>query len=250
MLKRYAVLIMSSMKVKSCKYGEIQMMSKDKLAKLYRDDSFVISYPKSREDWRDMPAHFIDDELEIGGLPVMASFEEPYMKELAKIATSNGGIILEVGFGMGISARFIQEYDIEEHVIIEANSDIFKRLELFVATAKHHVIPIFGFWQDVIDILPVNRFDGILFDPFALSESEWQNWHIDFVQHGYKLLKKGGVYTQYSNFSEITPEYQQFFREIGFSEINGNVIEVNFPEHSPVGKAQKTPFLFALKLIK
>ena len=119
----------------------------------------------------------------------MAKFEEPYMRELAKIATSNGGRILEIGFGMGISANIIQEYDIEEHVIIEAHVDVFRNLEQFAKTAKHQVKPIFGFWEDVVISLPLDSFDGILFDPMPLSESDLDNWHLDFLKSVRNLFR-------------------------------------------------------------
>lgn len=32
---------------------------------------------------------------------------------------------------MAISARAIQQYPVEEHIIMEANADVFKRLEQF-----------------------------------------------------------------------------------------------------------------------
>jgi guanidinoacetate N-methyltransferase len=213
-------------------------------------DPFADTYPQSRENWQHLPAKFINNELEIGGLPVMARFEEPYMQELAKIATSNGGRILEIGFGMGISANFIQQYDIEEHIIVEANADIFKNLEQFAKTAKHPVKPIFGFWEDIVNSLPLESFDGILFDPMPLSKSDYENWHIDFVKQAYSLLKKGGIFTQYSAFLEISSSYRQFLEELGFSKINGRIVQVDFPKDSAVGQAQKEPVLLALTIVK
>ena len=82
------------------------------------------NFAKHIGEWRDAQATFTEEKLEIFGRPIMEKWEDPYMKELANIATSNGGKILEVGFGMGISARYIQEHEIEEDIIIEGNADV------------------------------------------------------------------------------------------------------------------------------
>lgn len=59
---------------------------------------------------------------------------------------------MEIGFGMGISASFVQENpNVTEHVIIEANAEVFKNLEEFQKNAPRKVTPIFGFWQEVSD---------------------------------------------------------------------------------------------------
>ncbi len=41
-------------------------------------------------EWKDARATFTEEKLEIFGRPVMEKWEEPYMKELANIVTSNG----------------------------------------------------------------------------------------------------------------------------------------------------------------
>jgi guanidinoacetate N-methyltransferase len=75
----------------------------------------------------------------------MELWETPFMHKMANIATSNGGRVLEIGFGMGISSRRIQTASTAtEHVIIEMNDDIYKRLSQFSANRKSKVTPLKG----------------------------------------------------------------------------------------------------------
>ena len=46
--------------------------------------------------------------LDEKGYEIMMDWETNLMQEHAKVATENGGDILEIGFGMGICANFIQ----------------------------------------------------------------------------------------------------------------------------------------------
>ena len=62
------------------------------------------------------------------GWDVMSDWETPIMQLHADIVCANGGHILEVGFGMGISADLIQAHDIESHTIIEINDNIYDAL--------------------------------------------------------------------------------------------------------------------------
>ena len=129
----------------------------------------------------------------------MEDWETPYMKDLAEIACSHGGVVLELGFGMAISAKFIQQHKIDKHIIIEANKDVANKARKFAKTANHKVEVLEGFWEEVIEKVPDNSLDGILFDTYPLTDKELYQNHFNFFPYAYKKLKKGGVFTYYSD---------------------------------------------------
>ncbi len=147
------------------------------------------------QNWEKADAAIDHQSLKIFGHPVMEKWEMPYMKELAKVASTNGGRILEVGFGLGIASRYIQAEKIQEHVVIEANKDVFKNLLEFAQNTEKKVIPIYGKWETIVPLLNDAMFDGILYDTYPLSEDSLHNHQFDFIKQAHRLLKPDGVLT-------------------------------------------------------
>ena len=191
--------------------------------------------------WGNESAVINSDALTIHGHPVMESWESPYMCELARVASGNGGRVLEVGFGMGIASGHLQSFDISEHVIIEANKDVFKTLIEFSRTAKHKIIPILGLWEDVVPLLGDHIFDGILYDTYPTSAEKMHVHQFDFIRHAHRLLKSQGVlsYCNLTSWGNLRKEHDctslfeqtqvPHIRAAGFNQSSMYVIPVNPP---------------------
>ena len=194
-----------------------------------------IGFPGKMEDFAKAPAIYDKHTLHILDHPVMEDWEKPYMERLADIATENGGDVLEVGYGMGISARAIQSHPIKSHSIIECNLGVAaKCLEEFpdaIASGKIKVLN--GFWQKITPILGSETFDGILFDTYPLTDKEIHSNHFPFFVEAHRLLKPGGVLTYYSDESEkFSESHLATLFKAGFKkeDISSEICPVEPPE--------------------
>lgn len=193
-------------------------------------DERMIHY--TPEAWKTAKATYTDHDLRILDEPVMEDWEDGYMQKLADIATSGGGVILEVGYGMGISARYIQARDIARHVIIEANQEVASVAMAWAAGCTIQTDILEGLWQDRIGDIPDASLDGILFDSYPLTEMELYQNHFCFFSHAYRKLKAGGVLTYYSDESQwFSDVHMQRLLEAGFgvNAINGDIVPVDPP---------------------
>jgi hypothetical protein len=94
---------------------------------------------------------------------VMHKGEKSLMRKLAEIATKNGGDILEIGFGMHLSADGVQSNpNVTSHTIIEVHPEIYKHA-LSWAKNKPNTEIILGDWIDILPTLD-KKFDGVLHD--------------------------------------------------------------------------------------
>jgi protein arginine N-methyltransferase 2 len=107
---------------------------------------------------------------------VMMGWETPLMELHCKvIAPSKGRRVLNVGFGLGIIDRMLQEQEPTLHTIIEAHPDVYRKMIADGWDQKPGVQILFGRWQDVIDQLQV--YDGIFFDTFGEYYDDLKQFH-------------------------------------------------------------------------
>lgn len=183
-----------------------------------------------QEAWREAPAHFSDHTLVIDGHPVMEDWEDGYMRMLAQVAASGRGTVLEVGFGMGISAGYIQSAGVDRHIIIEANRDVYRKLEAFAAEHPS-VTPLFGFWEEAASTLPSGSINGILFDTYPLTEADIHRNHFPFFKEAHRLLTPDGTLTYYSDeIDDYSTEHLEALTSAGFTRIGKSLCEVVPPE--------------------
>tara|TARA_B100001094_G_scaffold220700_1_gene214749 strand:- start:622 stop:1221 length:600 start_codon:yes stop_codon:yes gene_type:complete len=94
---------------------------------------------------------------------ILNNLHNQYIKHVCE----NGGDILEIGFGGGVTAEMIQNYNIKTHTIIERDDYFFKKLWEW-SIDKPNVKVIHGDW--VNDIPKDKKYDGIFFDLWNDSE--------------------------------------------------------------------------------
>ena len=149
-------------------------------------------------------------------LYVMGDWEDPIMKAHAEITCRNGGHILEVGFGMGISANYIQEQDIESHTIIELNDEVYEKAVEW-AKDKPNTEIVSGDWKTLeLD----KKFDAIFFDAYVQDKL-----FMLFPIHILRFCKVGTILTFFNHLWERTTFWSKnfFTDEIKFYEIDGRV---------------------------
>ena len=195
-----------------------------------------IGFPRRKEEWAKAPAVYDDHSLRIAGHPVMEDWEIGYMQKLAQIASSNHGTVLEVGYGLGLSAKALQSNGIDVHYVIECHPDVVTKCvqDFHQAIAENRMHVLSGFWEDVTSLLPGESFDGILFDTYPLSEEQIHSNHFWFFEEAYRLLKPGGIFTYYSdeatNFSDL---HLAKLKAAGFKKknIRYEICKVNPPKN-------------------
>ncbi|KAL6216673.1 PREDICTED: protein arginine N-methyltransferase 2 [Fragaria vesca subsp. vesca] len=133
---------------------------------------------------------FSEDKLmDAENKAVMMAWENPLMEAHAKAVCSNGGHVLNIGFGMGLVDTAIQKYSPAKHTIVEAHHDVYQRMIEDGWDKKENVTIICARWQDIVHELPT--FDGIFFDTYGEYYDDLREFH----QQLPKLLKPGGIYS-------------------------------------------------------
>jgi len=158
----------------------------------------------------------IDTESNI---EVMMNWESPIMEKSAEFICHNKGDILEIGFGMGICADYIQAQNVNSHTIIEIHPQILDGLKEW-AEDKSNVTIIDGDWNSVSSL---STYDGIFLDTFRDDSS------YNFKSFALSKIKEGGKITFWNNLEE---EYDEFgfdsvsFEQVSVSPDNNNYTDI------------------------
>lgn len=189
---------------------------------------------ESRVSWINTQPVFTEKSLMIKSYQVMQRWEDNYMKSLVAIATSQGGNILEVGFGMGISAGYIQKSNkISSHTVIECHPAVISsakdRFKKEIASGRMKLLE--GFWENITPNLPDKSYDGILFDSCPLDSGVEFFQFFPFFQEAYRLLKDDGIFTYFSDeVKEISEAHKKELMQVGFQNINSKICRVHPPK--------------------
>jgi guanidinoacetate N-methyltransferase len=165
-----------------------------------------VERPPIHNDWESSAAAQDASELVIQGQQVMQSWEQPLMERMARAAASRGGDVLEIGFGMGISADFILKAGVRSYTAVECNDAVIAGFERWRARHPEAEIRLVrGRWQDVGDQL--GMYDGIFFDTYPLSQDEYVRNEVngrayshaaEFFPLAAARLRPGGVFTYFT----------------------------------------------------
>ena len=126
------------------------------------------------------------EQAQLSDQEIMEDWQIPLMEAMAKAITKQGGDILEIGFGRGVSAEMIQKYPIDSHTLIECNANIideyFHHVGHTILLVEYHLNP---------NCFPTNFFflkkkrDRKL---FLVTLSTMKTSEIKFILHSHSLL--------------------------------------------------------------
>ena len=153
-------------------------------------------------------------------LEVMMNWEDTIMSASAAYACENGGDILEIGFGMGISANYIQQHTINTHTIIENHPQVITKAQAWAAD-KSNVTILEGSWYDIKDTL--STYDGLFYDTWGDKNS------IDFWTTLPSFMKPGGKATWWGSHEELS---------MGFDNVTFDIHDVNPPTNQYFNHSQ------------
>lgn len=187
--------------------------------------------------WRAHQAAYDEHNLIIAGQQVMQDWEYPLMDAMAKVVTEAHGDVLELGFGMAISATCIQKYGVRSYTIIEANDEVAKRFHEWKKQFPGRDIRLIqGRWHDVHHQLQDESFDGVFFDTVPTFEDEYLREVIDnvvmaedFFPIAARVLRPGGIFSWYTNeIDTLSRRHQRLIRKY-FRSYEVTVAEPLYP---------------------
>jgi predicted O-methyltransferase YrrM len=174
---------------------------------------------------------------------IMMEWEKPYMEKSIEMLDPFGKI-LEIGFGMGYSARKICSYEaVKEYNVIECAPIVWEEFENFkkeqqMIRPELKINLIKGRWQDVLNTTDI--FDCIYFDDYKLDEepsiqylslTRLIKFLIEVLKNNTKIGSKISYYSTTGN--------ENFFKKVNCIDIKIIEFPVKIPYNCKYAKGDK-----------
>jgi guanidinoacetate N-methyltransferase len=205
---------------------------------------------KPNSDWHRLPSRLESDQLVVDDChKVMKRWETPLMQRMAEIlcASIHRTRIVEVGFGMGISASALQAQKIESHTIIEPHPDIFTSLQEWRARQPEADIRcVNDYWQNQPDLFA--EADGVFFDTYAASLPSLIEENVAFLIEASSRLRAGAAVSIFWALPTLERVQQEILYR-HYRRIQIERVDVE-PGNTGVVALARLEFLLALVAIK
>ena len=143
-------------------------------------------------------------QITLSDAEIMEDWQNPIMQAMADIVTATVGDVLEIGFGRGVSASYIQQAGVNSHTIIEVNDSCVQRFHQWQQQyPQRNISLIHSLWEEADEQLSL--YDGIFFHTFPLTDQELlsatqlHTFAQPFFACAAQHLRSGGVFTYLSN---------------------------------------------------
>lgn len=150
---------------------------------------YNMAYIEKELVFQESKIYFADATSPTGEKAVMMDWEDPIMYASAQYVAENGGNILEIGYGMGISANYIQSFRPTSHTVVEIHPEIASQARRW-SKGGEGITVLEGDWFNLKKEIQANApYDGIFYDAYG-DENEQKL--VDFC---ISILNKGGRFT-------------------------------------------------------
>ena len=157
-----------------------------------------------RKDYLATEAVYTGDSLRIGDEYVMHEWERPLIRRMVEdLKLTPDDRLLEIGFGMGISASILQEFGPASHTIVEPHPQVLALAERWKGA------------RPGIQLHPgTQRYSAIFFDPFADDMAAVDDENLRFLKFAAQsLLGDGGRLALFCIRPLLPLEYQRVMFE-------------------------------------
>ena len=153
--------------------------------------------------------HEIIDTKE-NNFQVMMQWEKPYMEKCVEVLKPHGDV-LEIGFGMGLSATAINKYPLRSYTVLEKNDKVIKKFDKWKFKQKNKKIKLIkGMWQYILPFIN-KKYDCIFFDDspsYIFNRSDRLGNFIKYV-----LIKNVKNNTKLVSYSTGPHSYKGFLKK-------------------------------------